>query len=194
MNRITKEQIEYIRSISDGKFTTEIADMFNKKYGQNRTPKAIAGVMYRNNIKNGMQGGNRRFKKGHEPWNKGKIGLDSSGGKGQFEKGHERSRLPVGEEGKKGEYITIKVSQPDKWEYKHRYVWKQHNGDIPNGYCVLFKDGDKQNCDIDNLFLTKKQVSASIARQNLQTEHPELNLATHKMIELELEARKRLNK
>lgn len=36
---------------------------------------------------------------------------------------------------------------------KHRYVWKQHHGEIPQGMCVAFRDGNRQNCDISNLML-----------------------------------------
>lgn len=35
----------------------------------------------------------------------------------------------------------------------HREVWKYHNGDIPNGYHVHHKDGDRSNNAIENLTL-----------------------------------------
>ncbi len=33
----------------------------------------------------------------------------------------------------------------------HRVVWVDHNGPIPDGYQVGFKDGNKANCAIENL-------------------------------------------
>ena len=33
----------------------------------------------------------------------------------------------------------------------HRYVWKFYNGDIPKGYDIHHKDGNKLNNKIENL-------------------------------------------
>ena len=30
-------------------------------------------------------------------------------------------------------------------------TWKQYNGEIPEGHVIIFLDGNKQNCDIENL-------------------------------------------
>ena len=35
--------------------------------------------------------------------------------------------------------------------YLHRYIWQKHNGEIPKGFDVHHKDGNKLNNDIDNL-------------------------------------------
>ena len=34
----------------------------------------------------------------------------------------------------------------------HRRIWVEHNGPIPEGHQVMFKDGNKRNFAIDNLF------------------------------------------
>lgn len=45
------------------------------------------------------------------------------------------------------------------WELKHRYVYEKKYGEIPNGYNVIFLDGNKENCKIENLVLaTKKEI------------------------------------
>ena len=41
-------------------------------------------------------------------------------------------------------------------ELYHRYVWKQHNGEIPKDRIVSFIDGNSQNCDISNLQLISR--------------------------------------
>jgi len=73
-----------------------------------------------------------RFKKGHKPANMTKIGTKIKDADG---------------------YEIIKVANPSTWEYTHRYLWKQHNGDIPKDHIVRFKDGDKTHITIDNLEL-----------------------------------------
>ena len=34
---------------------------------------------------------------------------------------------------------------------KHRWVWEQAHGKIPKGYIIAFRDGNKQNCALENL-------------------------------------------
>jgi HNH endonuclease len=40
-----------------------------------------------------------------------------------------------------------------KCSYLHHVVWEEHNGPIPQGHKVCFKDGDSLNCAIENLEL-----------------------------------------
>jgi hypothetical protein len=47
-------------------------------------------------------------------------------------------------------YKYIRISEC-KWAMLHRYVWTTHRGDIPNGYNIVFKDGNTMNCEIENL-------------------------------------------
>lgn len=37
------------------------------------------------------------------------------------------------------------------WPLLNRYVWEQHHGPIPPSHAVVFKDGNRANCDITNL-------------------------------------------
>ena len=49
-------------------------------------------------------------------------------------------------------YTMIKVPGQRKLILKHRYVWEQHNKKkIPKGFNIVFKDGNTQNFDIENL-------------------------------------------
>jgi hypothetical protein len=40
-----------------------------------------------------------------------------------------------------------------KWVPYHRYLWEQKCGKIPKGYNIQFKDGNTQNCTVDNLYM-----------------------------------------
>lgn len=60
-------------------------------------------------------------------------------------------------------YIYIKTSNTrlssgfnSNYELLHRVIWREHNGAIPEGYNVQFKDGDRKNCNIDNLYLISR--------------------------------------
>lgn len=63
-------------------------------------------------------------------------------------------------------YNGLKFTRDDKTGYYlnstnrkrlHRYVWESVNGDIPEGYEIHHKDGDKSNNDISNLELLTKE-------------------------------------
>lgn len=113
-----------------------------------------------------------QFKKGHEPFNKGKElkywmsqEKQVNSQRGQFkpcEVGRKSSPTyrPVGYECVRRnhgtQYIYIKVAQGKKMQPKHRWVWEQAHGPIPKGYNVQFKDGNTLNCDIDNLYLISR--------------------------------------
>jgi hypothetical protein len=41
----------------------------------------------------------------------------------------------------------------DGISFLHHVIWEEHNGPIPSGHKVCFRDGDHLNCAPDNLFL-----------------------------------------
>lgn len=47
-------------------------------------------------------------------------------------------------------YKWIRLAK-GKWEMLHVNLWKKAHGPIPEGYIVVFKDGDSMNCELDNL-------------------------------------------
>lgn len=54
-------------------------------------------------------------------------------------------------------YVEVRLSQ-GKFVHKHRHVWEQANGPIPEGHVLVFKDGNKLNVCIENLeLITRKQ-------------------------------------
>lgn len=102
-----------------------------------------------------------RFKKGHIPVNKGKQMPKHVYEKAQatmFRKGHiPVNHKPVGHERvNKYGYIDIKIAEPNKFVLKHRLIWEQAHGPIPKGYNVQFRDGNRQNCTLDNLYLISR--------------------------------------
>ncbi len=47
-------------------------------------------------------------------------------------------------------YLYSKIKD-GVWELTHRLEWIKHNGEIPYGYIVVFKDKNRMNVAIDNL-------------------------------------------
>ena len=189
-HRYTDKQIQYIRKIAKGKPLDEIVQLFNQKYGTEITYKSLQGVMYRNQIKTGMQGYKTRFEKGQTSWSKGMKGLQLGGDAGWFKKGNiPPSHKPVGSETMKEGSVMIKTAEPNIWERKHIWLWEQHHGKIPDDCYVHFKDGNKLNVTLENLFLVPKRVFASVMKRELQSKNPELNLAIHKVTELDFKIR-----
>lgn len=48
-----------------------------------------------------------------------------------------------------GGYVEIKME--NGWTLKHHVIWEAAGNTIPENHCLFFKDGDKQNFDLENL-------------------------------------------
>lgn len=115
------------------------------------------------------------FEKGNQPWTKGKKGLRLSKAT-EFKKGHRPAnearngeiRLRQKKDGS-SRYYFIRLGKM-KWEKYHRYLWKQHHGDIPAGHLVAFKNGDPLDVRIENLELITKAENVR-RNANYDTDH-----------------------
>ena len=102
-----------------------------------------------------------RFKKGSIPPNKGKKmspEIYEKVKETMFKKGNSPvNHREVGSERINVDgYIEIKVAEPNRWRLKHRLIWEQHNGIIPEGCNVQFKNHNTLDCRIENLYLISK--------------------------------------
>ena len=96
---------------------------------------------------------NTRFKKGQTAWNKGIPGSIPNNVT-SFKKGNlpHNTRNEGDTRLDKEGYVLIKVAHR-KWIRKHRLIWEQANGEIPKGYVLRIKDGNKENYDLENMQL-----------------------------------------
>ena len=117
-----------------------------QKLGLRRTPEQQARI------------GNGRFRPGHKTWNKGKSHRPEGSRATQFKLGDKPSNTwrPIGAERMTKDGVVIrKVSDTgNKWkDWRPVQVieWEAHNGPLPDGHIVVFKDRDRTNLAPDNL-------------------------------------------
>ena len=124
-----------------------------------------------------------QFRKGQTPHNKGKSRkywaspeAEELMAKGQFKPGECRDDNPrkrqIGHEKVYADgYVWIITEHGRK--QKHRVVWEQTHGPIPPDHCVKFKDGNRTNCSLDNLYLVSRADHARETRAALSPEQKE---------------------
>ena len=168
----TDDEKKYLASIVKGSSYKDITKLMNEKFEYEFSEEQIKGAMFRNKLTTGTGG---HFRKGSIPWNKGLKGYMGAN-KTSFKKGTiPPNYKPVGTERiVKDGYIEVKVEDPNKWELKHRIVYKEHHGNIPDGYNVIFADRDKRNFDIDNLILVSKAQMLVLNQHELICNNKEL--------------------
>ena len=171
----TDEQEAYLKSIVPGRTTDEVASMVNEKYGMTITTAQIRAWKQRNGVTSGVDA---CFKPGQQAWNKG-IPFRSGGRSHEtwFKKGQRSINWrPVGSERLNVDgYLEVKVSEPNHWDLKHRVVYREHFGDIPEGHAVLFNNRDRTDCRPENLLLVSRAQLAVLNKQGLLQDDAELN-------------------
>ena len=126
----------------------------------------------------GTKGIGNRFQKGHKTWNKGMKGLQIGGEETQFKKGNSlRNRKPVGTVVVRTDgYMQTKIAEPNVWKLTHHLVWEQAGNTPPvHPFVLRFKDGNQQNCTIENLELSSKVEM--MEKNSVQTLPPDLRKA-----------------
>lgn len=199
MPELSKYPVEmhaYIRDIAYGRSYKDIASMINRRFGDGTiTVKQTRGYLKNHKIKTGRTG---CFTKGHVPWTKGKtieeILKDPEKIRrfyeNQYKKGNvPHNALPLGTIIKNSDGYLIRKkqmegSQWERWEMLHRAVWEEHNGPIPEGMMVAFKDGNTENCDIGNLILIDMAENVAMNCRGYRSEDPDLTVAALTMLRI----------
>ena len=106
-----------------------------------------------------LSGRTCKFQKGFIPWNKGKR-YKNLNNCTKYKSGNiPHNTKPEGyqtiRKDKRGvPYYFLKFR--GRIDYKHRIIWELAHGAIPEGYLVVFVDGDTMNCTIENLMIISK--------------------------------------
>lgn len=69
---------------------------------------------------------------------------------------------------KKPGFYFIRISE-NNWEFLHRHTWEKTNGQVPEGCNIIFIDGNRRNCRIENLQCV---TNAELAEMNRHTKYP----------------------
>lgn len=175
----TKEQENWLKDNIDFGTYEEITDEFNKTFSTSLKPCSL----YDKVIK--------------------RLKLHKNINRGCFSKGERRCTnvLPVGSEVFNGQDVYVKISDtvndcidrrmPDKhndanWRRKDHIVWEQ-NGNEPikdSSELLIHLDGDKQNCEINNLYKTTRKINFMLSKNKWHSSDPDVTLAAIKWCEL----------
>ena len=190
---------EFIRDNSWGVSSKEMAEMVNEKFGTDFSPTQMKSFRQRHGIKSGCTGW---YQKGHAPGNKGKkleeyvmdpervADIKKRIAPTQFKKGHKaNNELPLGtivvtSDGYKIRKRSMTGDLWERWEFLHRAVWEEHNGPVPEGMMVSFRDSNRLNCDIDNLMLITRAENVTLTKMGFRFEDPDLTDAGLNLIRL----------
>lgn len=98
---------------------------------------------------------------------------------------------PVGTERKdKDGYIRV-IVDTGKERLKHHIVWEREHEPVKNTEILMFLDGDKTNCDINNLILVKRMYLGAINSilKDIEDVTPQMRKTAILSAELLIEAR-----
>ncbi len=162
----TEEQVQFIRENYTGRSVAEMTKLFNKHFKTTRTRQQTKTLIAKRGggITSGRTG---YFHAGHRPWNYGTKGQGLTGANSKsFKKGNvPPNRKPLWSERvcPKDGFILMKVPErnpytgaPTRYKQKQVYIWEQEHGPVPKGMVVAFIDGDKSNCEPENLMLISR--------------------------------------
>lgn len=170
------------------KQTSDVADMLRltpkqvlcraKRLGLHKNPDVIAGIR-----ENGM------FLKGHVPFNKGMKQQEFMTAE-QIEKTKAtrfvKGQVPVNIKEIGYERISVdgyvEVKTEKGFVLKHRMIWEEHNGPIPKGNIVRFKNGNKLDIRIENLELVT--CAQNMKDNTIHNYPPEIKTAMRRISKL----------
>lgn len=186
---LPQDQIQFIKDNGRGRDSAALTDLVNARFGTSYTVQKINNLRYKYGAVSGLKTrvpNSGQFKPGHTSFTKGLKQTDFMSAEAiertkatRFKPGHTpTNHRPVGSEriniyG----YIEVKVAEPNKWRLKHQLVWERHHGPRAPGDMVIFLDGDKTNCNIDNLAIVSKSVNARLNQGHLRSTTPEVTQA-----------------
>lgn len=138
---------------------------FERVFGEKVRNSQLKGRKTFLGVISGTKGG--RFEPGWKNMHKGMRWDDFMSPEGQekaraalrryADENGSHNALPVGSERVRNGYVYVKVrdrcdkSHHSTFESRSRLTWVKHNGDIPDGYCIIHVNGDSCDDSIENL-------------------------------------------
>jgi len=193
----TPQQDKWLRELYPETSNRQIARVMGRKYSSIKNRGQALGLKkspaYMAREKPGC------FKPGQKSWNKG-ISYQPGGRikESQFRKGQmPHNTIPVGTEVVDSYGYRKRKIRDDapvgraykNWRFVHVLEWEKHNGPLPAGYVVRFRDGDQTNVSPDNLVAVSRAENAVMNKMYQANDLPPegfdvmLNLARLKITE-----------
>ena len=156
----TPEMIERIKEIVPLWSYKKCAQMMSEEFNYNFTSSMIEHKANRLGVKKPNNGANNLdprspsinwFMKGRPSLNTKPVGIE---------------RVMRYKDGRI--FVAVKIGMPNKWEFKHRLVYKEHYGEIPDGYMINFADGNHLNFEPDNLILVSRGENIILNKNKLR--------------------------
>lgn len=170
--KYTDEMLTFLRQHEETP-RSELTCKFNERFGCNLSIDSIKAKCQRMGLKTGRTG---CFSPGQKTWNKGLKGYMGANAT-SFKKGNTPlNHKPVGHERITVDgYVEIKTAEPNVFELKHRQIWEQQHGKIPDNHVLVFKNMNKQDCRIENLMLISRAELARLNQSYRNLATPETN-------------------
>ena len=152
------EQIKFLRQNAVGVNYSVLAEMFNERFGTDKTAIQLGEMCRQKGFSNGMNSMDSRFNENHA------VNLRRK----------RANSLPDGAETITAEgYVILKHN--GAWRYKHILLWEQAHGmPVPDGHHIVFGDGNKRNFNTENLFCITAAQNGIRTKNKLQGSTPEL--------------------
>lgn len=144
-----KEIAEYIYKNYVGVGPKEMTERLNEIFGKEYKRQQVKSFYESHDLNSGLTG---RFEKGHIPTNWRPVGSER-----------------VNVDG----YIEIKTEEPNVWKLKQKVVWEAANGPVPDGFKLIFLDGNKENVNINNLEMVSNDEMLEMNRNGLRYDDQE---------------------
>lgn len=183
---------KFIKENLAGVGPKEMAELLNENFGTSYTISQMKAYYGNRHLDSGVKG---HFPKGNVPANKGKKGQYPAGcEKSWFMPGHTPvNHKPVGSEriDNKDGYTLVKIAEPNVWSLKHKVIWEEKYGKIPEGHVLTFLDENKSNITLENLGLITMAESLALTRGQLRSSNPDFTKTGILIVKVESAGRKR---
>lgn len=170
----TKTEKEWIKENYDDYTYEELATLFNNVFNCNVTAEKLQEVC--------------RCLKIHKTNNKGRF----------LKKQTCINAMPIGSEITDADgYTWIKINdipydenisanqnKLNNWILKHKYIYEQKYGVVPDDMFVIFLDKNKENFSLDNLYCVNRKIHAVMCKNRWYTCNKDNTLAALKWCEL----------
>ncbi|VUD48618.1 hypothetical protein TDB9533_01269 [Thalassocella blandensis] len=170
----TKEELDWVKKHCT-LVVSELHEQFSQTFGRTDvSANNLHALRKRNGWKTGRTG---HFRKGHTGLGGGPGGPNAT----SFKKGNipPNAKPLYTERTTRDGYTEIKVPKPNpytnaktRYRLKHLWVWENAGREIPAGHALIFKDGNKKNCNLDNLVCVPRSVLLLANRHLNYSEYP----------------------